>query len=1406
MANNSEDIVSRIKVEGGAAATAELDKFGKTGQTALEQVKEAADKLTAASGRLADSVSKIGKIDTGNSAEGLNETAAAADRATSSLKQTSDAGQQLQNQDWFTIAKGVVAGQLAFTGLLESAKAAYHGIQAVLTGLSNGASDTASKIQDTADKLKLLPSQLQGLESRASDVDSLRSALGNLDKALEDSTSGFKKLGGSTSEFFQTFSEGMRIITVKGAEASEQIVGMGERVAIEVVRMGQAASSGVIEIDKLNLALRRAVNATHLGLDRVDILFEIARAIDQIRDPLKQAEAGLKFFGKSWKEFTELSREGREEFRKAAEGARIFSDSMIKVGNDLKKARNEFDEAVKFFKDSIGLLFAGPRTVNLEWMTKFIDEVRKLTFAFIGADEAKQKLFNSGKFDFFKDFDLSKFEEFLKANKMEAFAEVIKKIRSVCTDLVSVWENGIVPAGEAVAIVFSGLVGLFNEAFGTKVTEQFALIVLAIGTVFVALGGLKLLLLPFSLLFSGIGLAFGALLVLLTRGGSSLEGVFAGFGTAARAVFTSIRESLGGLGLAFQEFGKGNFALAWALFKLTAIKAIDEVKLKFKSIFTGVGESGPLSGLIKTFNLLEGAATIAGKAIKAVFGFDPGAGGVAALLLIGGLTGAFTALGAAARILAFALTPIGAAFIAIASAAIILTRLFPDVGASLDLMGSAFSKFVSGNFSGALADIQAAFQGFWTNLSQEGPLTFGILAVAAGLAFAAIRSAAVSAFAIILAHPLVALVAAFAVATGLIIAYWDEIKAKIAEVSAAQDAYNAKAKNEGVLGPLLKNFTAGTNFIADKVKQLLEILNPLSSAGAAEIGAPKLAKSWDQILEEAKQKLKGVETAVEETKSKTGGQEIEAPKTSLWSRMVEEIRAKFQAAEGEAKTGADKVAKAGDLITDSRGQVSRVPFDNEKIKQNGDATITIVRGTVTEIINVTRTATQALESAFDETGFIDAANVTAPLEEIKLKIEETKQKLGEIQSPQIDLSSITASIDSLNQTVQGVGPVFDGLTVAASSSMSAIDANVQQTSSAITSATEVMIAQLNAVIQRAADAIAAVKQAQGAAGAGNAGGGLAFAGGGRVFGPGSGTSDSIPAWLSSGEFVHTARATRHYGLRFMQAINSLRFPRFAGGGVVGGVTGGSTTTTNHTNPKTDSNQNFGRIENLLESIGKNQGVINETIKTLKDVLDQILETLKAKPASEDNKESKVVAAIDKVTAAIDILHTQILDIGRVLEARLNTIIQKLVELIATQQDTGGGTALARGGPVWGAGTGTSDSIAARLSHGEYVHNARATRHYGRHFMDAVNSMRLPKFALGGLVDAVNTPLGFAGGGPSIIAAGGSSGGGGRPLTLVLDGRQFGGLTGPSKTMRDLENHAKMRQLKSTGVKPSWNRG
>ena len=79
------------------------------------------------------------------------------------------------------------------------------------------------------------------------------------------------------------------------------------------------------------------------------------------------------------------------------------------------------------------------------------------------------------------------------------------------------------------------------------------------------------------------------------------------------------------------------------------------------------------------------------------------------------------------------------------------------------------------------------------------------------------------------------------------------------------------------------------------------------------------------------------------------------------------------------------------------------------------------------------------------------------------------------------------------------------------------------------------------------------------------GGGLfslfGFAEGGHVSGPGTGTSDSIPAMLSNGEFVVNAKATAA-NRPVLEAINAGKAPRFATGGIVSRSAFSSTTNNN----------------------------------------------------------------------------------------------------------------------------------------------------------------------------------------------------------------------------------------------------
>lgn len=68
-----------------------------------------------------------------------------------------------------------------------------------------------------------------------------------------------------------------------------------------------------------------------------------------------------------------------------------------------------------------------------------------------------------------------------------------------------------------------------------------------------------------------------------------------------------------------------------------------------------------------------------------------------------------------------------------------------------------------------------------------------------------------------------------------------------------------------------------------------------------------------------------------------------------------------------------------------------------------------------------------------------------------------------------------------------------------------------------------------------------------------------FATGGFVAGPGTGTSDSIPAMLSNGEYVITSQAVNRIGRDNLDAINAGRVPDLGSSGGVTAISGGNVT-------------------------------------------------------------------------------------------------------------------------------------------------------------------------------------------------------------------------------------------------------
>lgn len=199
------------------------------------------------------------------------------------------------------------------------------------------------------------------------------------------------------------------------------------------------------------------------------------------------------------------------------------------------------------------------------------------------------------------------------------------------------------------------------------------------------------------------------------------------------------------------------------------------------------------------------------------------------------------------------------------------------------------------------------------------------------------------------------------------------------------------------------------------------------------------------------------------------------------------------------------------------------------------------------------------------------------LEEATARAQDFIAKVGEfgdkIQAALIQMSAdasaqLQALADAIPAFFDGVpaalAGVFSGVgssfTAAWRNAMAEIVAQTRQmisTVSALVNNLKATLSSLTAAIRSAS------AQSKSSGGGLSGGGGRGFAVGGMVRGPGTGTSDSIPAWLSNNEFVLRSAAVAKIPLGFLHALNSAQFDfaellrrfmgsqmRFAAGGLV----------------------------------------------------------------------------------------------------------------------------------------------------------------------------------------------------------------------------------------------------------------
>ena len=188
-------------------------------------------------------------------------------------------------------------------------------------------------------------------------------------------------------------------------------------------------------------------------------------------------------------------------------------------------------------------------------------------------------------------------------------------------------------------------------------------------------------------------------------------------------------------------------------------------------------------------------------------------------------------------------------------------------------------------------------------------------------------------------------------------------------------------------------------------------------------------------------------------------------------------------------------------------------------------------------------------------------------------------------------------------------------------------------------------------------------------------------------------------------------------------------------------------------------------------------------KTAKSTMQKALEQIEAIKAA--------AAAVQKLDISVSINDQQALQdmdsmMNRIQQAATAKPIKIAVELVGPdgKYRTEARSALgladrplseiqsnAEGGTISGPGTGTSDSILSWLSNGEFVVKAAATSYYGPGLLQAINQMRLPRFAVGGAVGQLPAVSRAMAGIPTMQAAAAASPASQKtPLNIYLPGQ------------------------------------
>jgi hypothetical protein len=396
--------------------------------------------------------------------------------------------------------------------------------------------------------------------------------------------------------------------------------------------------------------------------DNLAIMREAAKIIDNIKVPFAQATVGVRLFGDNWKQVIKALLDGKTELvevpkslAEAGKAARDMTADQVETAKKVKAAWEDLTAAIRATKDQIGAVFLGGELAKTEWLTKIVDGSRELLRVWLGLSDAKRESFVAGLGD-------------------SAAETAFKVLIAVGQQLAGIWNDVLVPAGAALLGIVEQVAANFEGISKSQVGAFFITAAIAAAGLAVALKGIGLVLSPFTALislFAGFGPILIPIIALVVLFWDQLS---AGATKAAEL----IPNSLFAMQQAFQKLFAGDFAGFWANFSAAAVVAFQTISQEAQKLpwvktlidgFKTIGQQIPgtikliADGLIALGNAAIGVATILNK----IFGTELTGTDVAAIVVIGQMTGALQALASVASAVGVAFSILVGSFSIVAS-------------------------------------------------------------------------------------------------------------------------------------------------------------------------------------------------------------------------------------------------------------------------------------------------------------------------------------------------------------------------------------------------------------------------------------------------------------------------------------------------------------------------------------------------------------------------------------------------------------------------------------------------------------------------------------------------------------------------------------------------------------------